>query len=93
MNNADKAIAAIKKVLGKSILTDVAAHALYSGWQMGYCEFTEDKELCDVVMKYTCPYCRKFHSLKECSAYGVNEYRKLGVEAWKAKYHIKENEL
>lgn len=88
-DNRQKAVEVIIKALVEypsESLIRLAAENVISGYTQGYNELTENKELVDLVSKFTCEYCGRFHSVKECQAYGVKEYRAMGKKAWEKKY-------
>jgi hypothetical protein len=86
MFNRDKAVELIKANLNNPAIAQAASEMLTFAFFHGYCEATEVKDLVELLKPLTCPYCYRAHSLELCESYGVDEYRKLGKEAWEKKY-------
>jgi len=87
MNTSNKIKRKIKAELKKNTdLHGIAADALSFALGQGYCEYTEHPKLWKLVKSYHCPYCGRQHELKDCQAFGIEEYHKLGLEKFNAKY-------
>ena len=64
MNYEEKIEQLLITALKQGKLLDIAAYAIRHGLAKGYCEFTEHKELWELVEKFHCPFCGKQHRSK-----------------------------